>query len=154
MAKYSLASSTWDQKELDAIQGVIQSDMYTMGAKVSEYEKKFADYFGSRHAVMVSSGSTANLLMIAALFFTKNPKLKRGVLGTYHPGLEHREAGGHPHDQYAANQEVKRIERIAQFCKLVHQVFPVIQEKLYVVGRRCVGRPIPRRRHALRYEYE
>ena len=78
MAKYSLASSTWDQKELDAIQGVIQSDMYTMGAKVSEYEKKFADYFGSRHAVMVSSGSTANLLMIAALFFTKNPKLKRG----------------------------------------------------------------------------
>lgn len=78
MAKYSLASSTWDQKELDAIQGVIQSDMYTMGAKVSEYEQQFADYFGSRHAVMVSSGSTANLLMIAALFFTKNPKLKRG----------------------------------------------------------------------------
>lgn len=78
MAKYSLASSTWDQKELDAIQGVIQSDMYTMGAKVSEYEQQFADYFGSRHAVMVSSGSTANLLMIAALFFTENPKLKRG----------------------------------------------------------------------------
>ena len=78
MAKYSLASSTWDQKELDAIQGVIQSDMYTMGAKVAEYERQFADYFGSRHAVMVSSGSTANLLMIAALFFTKNPKLKRG----------------------------------------------------------------------------
>ena len=77
-----------------------------------------------------------------------------GVLGTYHTGLEHREAGGHPHDQYAANQEVKRIERIAQFCKLVHQVFPVIQEKLYVVGRRCVGRPRTRRRHALRYEYE
>lgn len=78
MAKYSLASSTWDQKELDAIQGVIQSDMYTMGAKVAEYERQFADYFGSCHAVMVSSGSTANLLMIAALFFTKNPKLKRG----------------------------------------------------------------------------
>ena len=27
---------------------------------------------------MVSSGSTANLLATAALFFTKNPKLKRG----------------------------------------------------------------------------
>lgn len=78
MAKYSLASSTWDHKELNAIQGVIQSDMYTMGAKVAEYERQFADYFGSRHAVMVSSGSTANLLMIAALFFTKNPRLKRG----------------------------------------------------------------------------
>lgn len=78
MAKYSLSSSTWDRNELDAIQGVIQSDMYTMGAKVAEYEKKFADYFGSRHAVMVSSGSAANLLMIAALFFTKKPGLKRG----------------------------------------------------------------------------
>ncbi|UTP95937.1 aminotransferase class V-fold PLP-dependent enzyme [Escherichia coli] len=34
--------------------------------------------FGSKYAVMVSSGSTANLLMIAALFFTNKPKLKRG----------------------------------------------------------------------------
>ncbi|MDC9133073.1 hypothetical protein PSJ72_11160 [Escherichia coli] len=33
--------------------------------------------FGSKYAVMVSSGSTANLLMIAALFFTHKPKLKK-----------------------------------------------------------------------------
>lgn len=78
MAKYSLASSTWDGKEQAAIQGVIESDMYTMGAKVAEYERQFADFFGSRYAVMASSGSTANLLMIAALFFTKYPKLQRG----------------------------------------------------------------------------
>jgi len=77
---YPLASSTWDEKELDAIQKVIDSNMFTMGKYVIEYEKKFADYFGSKHAVMVSSGSTANLLMIAALFFTKDNKyrLKRG----------------------------------------------------------------------------
>ena len=77
---YPLASSTWDQKELDAIQKVIDSNMFTMGEYVIEYEKRFADYFGSKHAVMVSSGSTANLLMIAALFYTKNEKyrLKRG----------------------------------------------------------------------------
>jgi CDP-6-deoxy-D-xylo-4-hexulose-3-dehydrase len=49
-----------------------------MGAKVAEYEREFADFFGTRYALMVSSGSAANLLMIAALFFTKNPKLKRG----------------------------------------------------------------------------
>lgn len=76
--KYSLASSTWDQKEIDSIQEVIESNMYTMGPIVAEYEKNFADFFGSRFAVMVSSGSTANLLMIAALFYTKNPHLKRG----------------------------------------------------------------------------
>lgn len=78
MSNYSLASSTWDQKELSAIQQVIDSDMYTMGQKVAEYEKQFAEFFGSKYAVMVSSGSTANLLMIASLFFTKNPYLQRG----------------------------------------------------------------------------
>ena len=76
MINYSLASSTWDDKELTAIQNVIDSDMFTMGKHVSEYEKQFADYFGSKYAVMVCSGSSANLIMIAALFYTKNEKLK------------------------------------------------------------------------------
>ena len=79
-SNYPLASSTWDQREIDAIHRVIESDMFTMGEHVAEYERKFADYFGAKHAIMVSSGSTANLLMIGALFFTKNEKyrLKRG----------------------------------------------------------------------------
>jgi CDP-6-deoxy-D-xylo-4-hexulose-3-dehydrase len=78
--KYSLASSTWDENEFSAIQQVIDSDMFTMGKKVAQYEKDFAQFFGSKYALMVSSGSTANLLMIASLFFTKNHhfKLKRG----------------------------------------------------------------------------
>lgn len=76
MSKYSLASSTWDKKELDAIQSVIDSNMFSMGKCVDEYEKRFADYFGSRYALMVSSGSAANLLMIAALFYTQNKDLK------------------------------------------------------------------------------
>lgn len=78
MVAYSLASSTWDEKELQAIQKVIDSDMYSMGQFVAQYEKDFAQFFGSKYAVMVSSGSTANLLMIAALFFRKNNPLKRG----------------------------------------------------------------------------
>ncbi|MDE1313001.1 DegT/DnrJ/EryC1/StrS family aminotransferase [Vibrio aestuarianus] len=80
MTNYSLASSTWDEKEYSAIQRVIDSDMFTMGKEVAQYEKDFAKFFGSKYALMVSSGSTANLLMIASLFFTKNEslKLKRG----------------------------------------------------------------------------
>ncbi|MBF4374936.1 MULTISPECIES: DegT/DnrJ/EryC1/StrS family aminotransferase [Vibrio] len=80
MTNYSLASSTWDDKEYSAIQRVIDSDMFTMGKEVAQYEKDFAKFFGSKYALMVSSGSTANLLMIASLFFTKNEslKLKRG----------------------------------------------------------------------------
>lgn len=78
MTKFPLASSTWDDKELNAIQRVVDSNMFTMGQSVKDYENDFAKYFGSKYTVMVSSGSTANLLMIAALFFTKAPKLKRG----------------------------------------------------------------------------
>tara|TARA_R110001583_G_scaffold125058_2_gene276535 strand:- start:8966 stop:10147 length:1182 start_codon:yes stop_codon:yes gene_type:complete len=80
MTNYALASSTWDENEYSAIQRVIDSDMFTMGKEVAQYEKDFADFFGSKYALMVSSGSTANLLMIASLFFTKNEslKLKRG----------------------------------------------------------------------------
>tara|TARA_R110000744_G_scaffold22045_4_gene56630 strand:- start:4264 stop:5436 length:1173 start_codon:yes stop_codon:yes gene_type:complete len=80
MTNYALASSTWDENEFSAIQRVIDSDMFTMGKEVAQYEKDFAEFFGSKYALMVSSGSTANLLMIASLFFTKNEslKLKRG----------------------------------------------------------------------------
>lgn len=80
MTNYALASSTWDDNEYAAIQRVIDSDMFTMGKEVAQYEKDFAAFFGSKYALMVSSGSTANLLMVAALFFTKNEalKLKRG----------------------------------------------------------------------------
>ena len=78
MKKYSLASRTWDEAELSAIQEVIESDMFSMGEKVAQYERDFAEQFGSKYSVMVSSGSTANLLMIAALFFTDKPLLKRG----------------------------------------------------------------------------
>jgi dTDP-4-amino-4,6-dideoxygalactose transaminase len=76
MTNYSLASSTWDEHEYNAIQKVIDSDMFTMGKQVAQYEIDFANFFGSKYALMVSSGSTANLLMIASLFFTKNSKLK------------------------------------------------------------------------------
>lgn len=78
MVAYSLASSTWDEKELQAIQRVIDSDMYSMNKFVAQYEQDFAKFFGSKYAVMTSSGSTANLLMIAALFFKKDNPLQRG----------------------------------------------------------------------------
>lgn len=73
---FPLATSSWDQKELDALQRVIASDRYSMGDEVAEFERRFAAYFGSEYAVMVNSGSSANLLMTAALAYTKNPALK------------------------------------------------------------------------------
>ena len=78
--KFPLATASWGQEEIEAMQRVITSGMFTMGANVRAFEQDFSRYIGSRHCVMVNSGSSANLLMVAALFYTKNPelKLKRG----------------------------------------------------------------------------
>ena len=76
--EYKLATSTWGKEEINAIQEVIDTDKFSMGPKVEEYEKQFALLFGSKYGVMCSSGSTANLLMVASLFFSKNPKLQAG----------------------------------------------------------------------------
>ena len=76
--EYKLATSTWDDLEINAIQDVIKTDKFSMGPKVEEFERQFAQFFGSKYAVMCSSGSTANLLMTASLFFSKKPKLKAG----------------------------------------------------------------------------
>ncbi|KAA6224832.1 MULTISPECIES: DegT/DnrJ/EryC1/StrS family aminotransferase [unclassified Campylobacter] len=78
MKDYILASSTWDKEELDAIAEVIKNNTFTMGKKVAQFEKDFANFVGSKYTVMTSSGSTANLIAVASLFYTKKPKLKRG----------------------------------------------------------------------------
>lgn len=76
MEKYHLSSDTWDEKEINAINDVIESNHYTMGAKTVEFEIKFARKFKAKYAIMVNSGSSANLIAIAALIFAG--KLQRG----------------------------------------------------------------------------
>lgn len=75
---YPLASTTWDEAEYAAMQRVIQSGMFSMGKEVATFEKQFAEWVGSRFAVMVNSGSSANLAMIAALMFRKQGALQAG----------------------------------------------------------------------------
>jgi len=78
VSNYPLATSTWDDKELQAIQSVIDKDIYSMGDSVAQFEQDFAKFINRKYCVMVSSGSAANLIATAALFYTKNPMLKRG----------------------------------------------------------------------------
>ena len=75
---YELAASTWGPEEIEAIQRVIASDRFTMGENVKAMERAFAEYFGARYAVMVNSGSSANLAAVAALFYKKDRPLVRG----------------------------------------------------------------------------
>lgn len=76
--KYPLATTTWDDAEYSAMQEVIKSGNFSMGRKVQQFETDFSRYVGSRYAVMVNSGSSANLLMVAALFYLKCGSLKPG----------------------------------------------------------------------------
>jgi CDP-4-dehydro-6-deoxyglucose reductase, E1 len=76
--KYPLATTSWDQAEIDAMQEVIASGNFTMGKHVKKFEEDFASYFGSKYAIMSNSGSSANLLMIGALFFRKDNPIKAG----------------------------------------------------------------------------
>lgn len=75
---YPLATPSWDQKEIDAIQRVISSGMYSMGKEVFTFEEHFAKYTGSKYCVMVNSGSSANLVMVGAMFYKKNNPWKIG----------------------------------------------------------------------------
>ena len=64
--EFKLCDNPWGNEEIAAIEKVIRSNMYTMGQEVRKYEEDFAKRFGTKYAIMVSSGSTANLLAIAA----------------------------------------------------------------------------------------
>lgn len=75
---YSLASTSWGPEELKAIQRVVDSGMFTMGENVKAFERDFAKYFGTKYGVMVNSGSSANLVAVASLFYKKDRPLQRG----------------------------------------------------------------------------
>ncbi|GAB4302835.1 MAG: lipopolysaccharide biosynthesis protein RfbH [Roseovarius sp.] len=75
---FPLASSSWDAREYAAIERVVSSGMFTMGPEVARFEAMFAEALGSAHAVMVNSGSSANLLMVAALRYHSRCRLRPG----------------------------------------------------------------------------
>jgi len=75
---YELSSTSWGQEELDAMQRVLRTGRFTMGEQVRLFEDAFAARFGMKHAVMVNSGSSANLVGVAALFYRSTRPLQRG----------------------------------------------------------------------------
>jgi len=58
----------WDDLEAqELIYSVMKGKWLSSGEKVNKFEKEFSQRFGFGHSVMVNSGSSANLVMIAAL---------------------------------------------------------------------------------------
>ncbi len=77
-AGFPLATSSWDDAEYAAIQRVVDSGRFTMGPLVAQFERDFAAQFGASHAVMVNSGSSANLVAIAAAILDPDIDLNPG----------------------------------------------------------------------------
>jgi CDP-4-dehydro-6-deoxyglucose reductase, E1 len=65
--KIPLTVPTYGYEEVDEAVESLLSSWVTMGAKVKKFEQAFAEYNGSKHAVMVNSGSSANLLALSVL---------------------------------------------------------------------------------------
>ncbi len=74
--KYPLVENPFSKSDLDAGRKVLSSGKITMNKITEDFEKKFAKYLGVKYALMVNSGSSANLL---ALFALINPKSKKRI---------------------------------------------------------------------------
>ncbi len=75
---YELSASTWGPEEIEAVHRSVERGRFTMGEEVASFEREFAAYFGMKYGVMVNSGSSANLVAVAALFYKRDRPLQRG----------------------------------------------------------------------------
>ena len=65
---WRLAEDTIDSSDLAALARWLETNpQLTQGPLVSEFEQEWADWVGTKHAVMVTSGSIANLALISAV---------------------------------------------------------------------------------------
>ena len=77
---YPLAFNEFTSEDAESVKDLFINGQLTQGEVTMEYEEALASYFGSKYAVAVNSGSSANLLMITALLYS-NEKfniLRRG----------------------------------------------------------------------------
>ena len=72
---YGLA--VYDKKEINAVNKVLKNKKLTLidGPSVKKFEKEVAKLFGKKYALMVNSGSSANLLALASLKLKKNSEV-------------------------------------------------------------------------------
>ena len=70
---YELAASSWGQEEIDAINACRQRPLHHGRQCPGTSRKQFAAFFGARYAVMVNSGSSANLAALARPLLQEAP---------------------------------------------------------------------------------
>ena len=75
--KYPLVDYPFSKNDINSGRKILSMGKFiTMNKVTREFEKRFAKYLGVKYALMVNSGSSANLLSLFALI---NPKAKKRV---------------------------------------------------------------------------
>ena len=77
MKKVYYGKAVYDNKEINAVVKVLKNNSLSLvdGNNVKLLEKKVSSLFGKKYGLMVNSGSSANLLAIAALNFNKGSEV-------------------------------------------------------------------------------
>ena len=75
MTRVPLNKNMLGSEEIEAAKAVLDSGNFTMGAQCRAFERAFEKHLDVAHAVMVNSGSSANLL---AMFALTNPLVPAG----------------------------------------------------------------------------
>src|SRR5262249_53765833 len=75
--KVPYAGRVFDAEELVAAVSSVLDFWLTLGPQGEAFERELAEYVGTRHAVVVNSGSSANLVAFASL---TSPQLDRPLL--------------------------------------------------------------------------
>ncbi len=76
MKKIFYAKASYGQDEINAVLKVLKNPLTLMdGKNVKNFEKQIAKIFGKKYALMVNSGSSANLLALQCLNLKKNSEV-------------------------------------------------------------------------------
>ncbi|HEY3244598.1 MAG TPA: DegT/DnrJ/EryC1/StrS family aminotransferase [Phycisphaerae bacterium] len=67
MHQIPLARPDITQREIDAVVTVLKTPQLSLGPRVEEFERVFANYCGTRHAVAISSGTAGLHLLVRAM---------------------------------------------------------------------------------------
>ncbi len=94
-----LNRSTIGEEEKAEAKAVLDSDRLTMGEQCRAFEREFASHIGVEHAVMVNSGSSANLIALFAMA-----------------------------DTFAASDPAPRVPKAVRFALLVNPTNPASAE--------------------------
>ena len=78
--RINYASRVYDEKEMQSLTDAMLDFWLTTGRFAEEFEKEFASWLGVKHAHLVNSGSSANLIAFSVLTASElgERRIKRG----------------------------------------------------------------------------